>query len=348
MTVIYAEPFGVTAAGGTVTCYTMKNGSGMTVRVLDYGATIQSVFVPGRDGKPVDVALGYDDIAGYEAGSCWMGSFVGRYANRIKNARFVLNGTTYELTKNAGPNHLHGTFERRIFAGTVEKDRLVLRYTSPDGEDGFPGTLAVTVTFSLRDDNTLALDVRAVTDADTVVNLISHTYFNLAGQGTGDVLAHRLTVPASRFAEADANTAPTGRLLPVEGTAMDFRAEKAVGRDLFAAETQLVQARGYDHSFALDKRPGVFGLAASAYAPATGIALELWTSQPALQVYSGNFVDEDAAPRGKDGARYPRYGGLALEAQRHPDSPNQPDFPSSVLRAGGEYHELTEYRFRVR
>lgn len=348
MTSISVKPFGVTAAGAPVACYTMKNASGMTVKVLDHGATVQSILVPDRDGTLRDVALGYDDISGYEAGSCWMGAFVGRYANRIKNARFVLNGTAYELEKNAGPNHLHGTFERRVFAGTVEKDRLVLRYTSPDGEDGFPGTLAVTVRYTLREDNTLALDVRAVTDADTVVNLISHTYFNLSGQGAGDILDHRLMVPASQFAEADANTAPTGRLLPVAGTAMDFRAEKAVGRDLFSGEPQLAQSRGYDHSYALDKRPGEFGLAASAYAPASGIALELWTSQPALQVYSGNFVDEDAAPCGKGGVRYPRYGGLALEAQRHPDSPNQPDFPPAVLRAGEEYHELTEYRFGVR
>ena len=343
MTSIKKEPFGRTADGRDVTRFTMDNGAGMTVRVLDYGCILQGIVVPDRDGNPVDVALGYDDLAGYEAGSCWFGALVGRYANRIGGAAFTLNGKAYTLPKNDGRNHLHGVFERRVFAAAFEGEALVLRYESPDGEEGYPGALTVTVTYTLAAENTLRMELRAVTDADTVVNLINHSYFNLSGAGNGDILGHELTLDADRFSEIDAGTLPTGRLLPVEGTAFDFRRAKPIGRDMFSGEAQLKLARGYDHNFV---RAGAgFGVCAKARSPVTGITLTVASTQPGMQLYTGNFVDGDAAPCGKGGARYPRHGGFALETQHFPDSPNRPDFPSTVLRPGEEYREVTEYRF---
>lgn len=344
MTRITSAPFGVTKDGEAVTVWTMENDGGMTVRVLDYGCVVQNVLVPDRRGTPVDVVLGYDDLAGYEAGSCWFGAFVGRYANRIKNGAFSLNGAAFTLPVNDGANHLHGTFERRVFRGEAADGGLTLRYTSPDGEEGYPGTLSVTVRYELTAENALRMEYRAVTDADTVVNLTNHSYFNLSGEGSGDVLDQSLRLAASRFTEAGADTTPTGRILPVEGTALDFRAEKTLGRDIASGEEQLMLCSGYDHNYILDKEPGLApcGWARSA---ATGIGMVFSTTQPAVQLYTGNFVGGDAAPHGKGGVRYPRHGGFCLESQHYPCSPNFPDFPSTVLHPGEEYHEITEYRF---
>ena len=227
MSMITSEPFGTTAAGETVTAYTLQNGRGMVVRVLDYGGTVQGLVVPDRDGRPVDVALGYDDIRGYETGSCWFGALVGRYANRIGNAAFTLNGKTYRLPKNDGENHLHGVLSHRVLSAEPSGGTLLLRYTSPDGEEGFPGTVDLTASYTLTEDDALVLEYRAVTDADTFVNLTNHTYFNLAGRG--DVLSHRLRLDASRITEVGAGTLPTGRLLPVEGTALDFSEDVGAG-----------------------------------------------------------------------------------------------------------------------
>ena len=344
---ITSEPFGSTKEGRAVARWTMENDAGMAVRVLTYGCTIQSIVVPDRNGNPVDVVLGYDDLAGYEAGSCWFGAFVGRYANRIKNAAFTLNGKEYSLPKNDGPNHLHGTFERRVFDAAAEDGALVLRYVSPDGEEGYPGALTVTVTYTLAEDNALRLGYRAATDADTVVNLTNHSYFNLSGAGRGDVLGHLLQLDASRFTDADGESIPTGRVLSVAGTALDFRREKPIGRDLDDEDLILRLCGGYDHNMILDK-PAGFARGGAAYSPDTGIEMTFSTTQPAVQLYSGNFVAGDAAPCGKDGARYPKRGGFCLESQHYPCSPNFPDFPSTVLRPGEEYHELTEYRFGIR
>lgn len=345
MTTLFTEPFGVTGNGRAVTRWTLQNSRGMVVRVLDYGCVIQSVLVPDRAGRPVDVVLGYDDLAGYEAGSCWFGAVVGRYANRILGAAFSLNGRTYSLSKNDGPNHLHGVFERRVFAAGAEDGALVLRYTSPAGEEGYPGTLSVAVRYTLTEDNALRLDYRAVTDADTVVNLTNHTYFNLDGEGSGDVLAQRVWLNASHIAEIGPGAVPTGRIVPVSA-ALDFRREKAIGRDIGRRSRQMALAGGYDHNYILDKPPGL-ARCGGAYSPATGIRLLLATTQPGVQFYSGNYVDGDGAPCGKGGVRYPKRGGFCLETQRYPGSPNFPDFPSAVLRPGEEYHEITEYRFSV-
>ena len=345
MTKITKEPFGRTADGRAVTRYTMKNGAGMCVRVLDYGCTIQSVIVPDRGGAPVDVVLGYDDLEGYERGSSWFGAFVGRYANRILGAAFTLDGRAYTLTKNDGENHLHGTFARRVFDAAAEDGALTLRYLSPDGEEGYPGALRVTVIYTLTEDNTLGMEYRAVTDAPTVLNLTNHSYFNLAGEGSGDILDQRLRLNASRFTETGKGTVPTGRILSVDGTALDFREEKPLGRDIDADEPQMRLCGGYDHNFIAD--PGVT-LCGEAYSPATGITMAFSTTQPGVQLYSGNGVHLDEAPCGKNGVRYPKRAGFCLESQHWPCSPAYPDFPTTVLRPGEELRESTSYRFGLR
>ena len=255
MTEITKEPFGITREGRAVTRYTMRSAAGMLVRVLDYGCTIQSVIVPDRNGRPVDVVLGYDELTGYEQGSNLFGAVVGRYANRIRGAVFTLDGREYALPKNDGGNHLHGTFDRRVFDAAEAEGALVLRYVSPDGEEGFPGTLSLTVTYSLKEDGSLVLDYRAVTDRQTILNLTNHSYFNLSGEGSGDILDQRLRLNASRFTEIGAGTIPTGRILSTEGTALDFREEKSIGRDIGADEEQMRLAGGYDHN--LIAEPGV-------------------------------------------------------------------------------------------
>lgn len=340
---ITSEPFGVTKSGEAVTRWTLQNAAGMEVRILSYGCTVQSILVPDAAGKKIDVALGYDDLAGYEAGSCFFGCFIGRYANRIKGARFWLNGREYALEKNDGENHLHGVYCTSVFDGAVEDGALVLRRLSPDGEEGYPGALHVEVRYALTDRNELVMDYRAVTDADTVVNFTNHTYFNL--NGGGDVLGHRLSISADHFGEGDAQTLPTGRILRVIGTPMDFRSGRVIGEDIDCDWDQIRNCRGYDHNFIIRGEPGELRRMAAARGDVSGIRMEASTTQPAMQLYTGNYVDGDAAKSGKGGVRYPRYGGFCLESQHYPCSPNFPDFPSTVLRPGEEYHETTVYRF---
>ncbi|MCR5825695.1 MAG: galactose mutarotase [Oscillospiraceae bacterium] len=339
---IRSESFGVTKHGEAVTRWTLENAAGMRVCILSYACAVQSIIVPDREGRPVDVVLGYDTLAGYEAGSCFFGAFVGRYANRIKGASFTLGGKTYPLEKNDGNNHLHGVYCHQVFDGTVEGDTLVLRRVSPDGEEGYPGTLTFEVRYTLREDNALVIDYRAETDADTVVNFTNHSYFNL--NGAGDILGNRLTLAASRFTEGDAETLPTGRILPVAGTPMDFCSAKAIGAELAADYEQLTLCRGYDHNYILDSTDASVPFA-TAEGERSGIVLEAYTTQPAVQLYTGNYVDDDTAPCGKGGVRYPRYAGFCLETQHYPCSPNYPQFPSTVLHPGETYRQQTVYRF---
>ena len=336
---IRAEPFGVTGSGEPVTCYTLENSAGMSVSVLDYGCTIQRMLVPDRAGNRVSVALGYDDFADYVRGSSYLGAFVGRYANRIRNASFSLNGKTYGLQPNDGANHLHGVYPFTVFSACAQGNTLIFRRRSPDGEEGYPGNLDLEIRYTLREDNALSLVYTARTDADTVLNLTNHTYFNLNGEGT--VENHWLRLSADCFTESDAELLPTGRILPVDGTALDLRAGVRLVDGLRADDAQIRLARGYDHNFILRGEAGTLRPFAEAEGDRTGVRLAAFTTQPAVQLYTGNYLDEDAAP----GARFPRYGGFALETQHYPDSPNQPAFPSTVLRPGETFRHETMFRF---
>lgn len=345
---IRSEPFGMTKAGEPVTRWTLQNRSGMSVGILSYACAVQNIIVPDKNGNPVDVALGYDNPAGYEAGNCYFGAFVGRYANRIKGACFELNGKSFAPEKNDGENHLHGVYCRRVFDGLTDGGSLTFRRVSPDGEEGYPGALTFTVRYTLSEDNALGIEYRAQTDADTVANFTNHTYFNL--NGGGDILRHRLTLSASYFTECDAETLPTGRILATDGGAMDFRAGKQIGEGLRSDEPQIVLCHGYDHNYLIDQ-PDAVRETDGAYEFATvvgdrsGIVLKAFATQPAVQFYSGNYVDKDTAPCGKNGVRYPRYGGFCLETQHYPCSPNYPQFPSTLLRPGETYLQKTVYRF---
>ena len=339
---ISSAPFGITRNGEAVTCYTVTNANGMQARFLDYGCILTHLIVPDREGTPTDVVLGYDHLASYEADGACFGALVGRYANRIKNASFVLNGKEYRLTPNDGPNHLHGALGKRVFRSSVGNESLCFAYTSPDGEDGLPGTVRITATFSLDDNNVLSMRFEAVSDADTVLNLTNHSYFNLAGHKSGRVDDQLLQIAADSFLETADDTCPTGHILPVSG-AMDFRRLRRIGLGFPAACEQMELVGGYDHCYVLrlDAAP-----AALAYCPKTGIALTVVTTQPGLQLYSGNYL-EDNPLAGKEGARYHRRSGFALETQHYPCSPNYPHFPSTVLRAGETYRETTLLQLQV-
>lgn len=342
---IQSEAFGITNSGESITRYMLTNDTGMQVNVLDYGCTVQSIIVPDQSGRPVDVVLGYDDLRGYELGSCYIGAFVGRCANRIKGGSFSLNGQTYHLEKNDGKNHLHGIYSHVRFDAVVESDALVLRRVSPAGEEGYPGKLSVEVRYALRDGNALWIEYRAWTDADTVANFTNHSYFNL--NGSGDMLGHKLTLLASRITERDNQALATGRVLEVAGTPLDFREEKTIGADIFSDAEQIAQCHGYDHNYIIDNSDGSLRRFATAIADKSGIVLEAFTTQPAVQFYTGSYLDEDSAPTGKNGARYPRYAGFCLETQHYPCSPNFSHFPSVILHPGEEYRQETVYQFRL-
>ena len=305
---IYAEPFGVITNGNNVTRFVMENENGMKVAVLDYGCTVQSILVPDRDGVLRDVALGYDDASYYEKGSCFFGAFVGRYANRIKNAAFTLNGKTYHLNKNEGENHLHGTFAHRLFDGVVKDNAVEFRFESPPSEEGYPGTLKGKVLYRLTEDNALKIEYTAVCDEDTVINLTNHTYFNLNGQDGSDVLSHLLQIDADSYTDMDKFLIPTGKISNVDGhcTALDFRRQKPIGADI----AQLTQSGGYDHNLILNGSSGALRHFATAKSDKTGIVLRAYTTEPAIQLYTGNFIQNDTAAHGKNGGANPRHGGF--------------------------------------
>lgn len=341
-----SKPFGVTKSGEKVNEYIISNPGGLEVHVLNYGCVIKNILVPTKKG-PVDVVVGHDTLADYEndfnsQGSTCCGAFVGRYANRIENAVFSVGGRAYHLEANNGKNHLHGTFPRKIYEVKSFGDTLLLEAESPDGEDGFPGNLKISVRYILTEDNALRMDYRVSSDADTVLNLTNHTYFNLDGEG--DVLNQKLKLYASRYLEGNNETCPTGRILPVAGTPMDFTRAKPIGRDIQAEYSQLQMCGGYDHNFILDKEPGMLALAAVARSEKTGITMETYTTQPGVQLYTSNSLQNDTRP-GKTGGIYGRYQGFCLETQHYPCTPSHPEFPSVELRPGEEYHETTIYKF---
>lgn len=345
-------PFGTTRDGQSVEVFTLRNANGVEARIINYGGIVLSLKVPDRDGRFGDVVLGYDTLAEYEKESPYFGCLIGRYGNRIARGRFTLNGVTYQLATNNGPNHLHGGikgFDKVVWKVeraevTPQGPQLVLSYLSPDGEEGYPGNLHVTATYTLTRDNALRLDYHATTDKDTIVNLTQHSYFNLAGHG--DILGHIVYIDADRFTPVDETLIPTGELRPVAGTPFDFRKPTAIGARIHQDDEQLRFGGGYDHNWVINKKPGQLALHARVYEPTTGRVLEVLSTEPGLQFYSGNFLD--GTLRGKYGWVYQHRNGFCMEPQHFPDSPNKPQFPSVVLKPGQEYKNTIIYRFSVR
>lgn len=336
--------FGTTPEGEPVDCYTLGGGDGLQARVLTWGGTLVSLEVPVTGGCRRDVVLGFGTLAPYLGPHPYFGGIVGRYANRIAGGRFSLDGSTFQLPCNDGANHLHGGmrgFDRRLWQALPGKqgqaDQLTLHYLSRDGEEGYPGDLHAEVIYTLTAENELRIDYHAQTDRPTVVNLTHHVYFNLAGHG--DILGHRLRLVADRYLPVDAGLIPTGELAPVEGTEMDFRTPCEIGARIKADSEQLRRGSGYDHCWVLDGEAGVL----AAELAAAGLRLSLYTSQPGLQFYSGNYLDGSLTGHG--GEKYARHAGLCLEPQHFPDAPNRPGFPSTRLDAGGYYRETIVYRF---
>jgi aldose 1-epimerase len=346
------QSFGATADGVAVDSYTLTNTTGAKVKIITYGARLVSIEVPDRNGKRGDVTLGYDDIAGYEKDSSFLGAIVGRYGNRIAKGHFTLDGQTYTLATNNAPNHLHGGlkgFDKVVWTGkgsvVAGVARLVLSYLSKDQEEGYPGNLSVRVIYTWTNRNQLRMDYLATTDKATVLNLTNHAYFNLAGAGNGDILKHELRINALRFTPTDETSIPLGELRSVKNTPLDFNTATPIGARIEDKYEQLVSGNGYDHNFVLNKLPGKLSLAAEAYEPASGRVLRVLTTEPGVQFYSGNFL---SGATGKGGLTYPRRSGFCLETQHFPDSPNKPKFPTTVLRPGVRYTQTTIYQFTVR
>ncbi|MCR4439113.1 MAG: aldose epimerase family protein [bacterium] len=347
------EVFGKMPDGRVVEAFDLRNAHGMKARIITYGGIVVSLEVPDRQGKFADVVLGYSSLQPYLEDSPYFGAIVGRYGNRIANGRFVLDGVEYRLATNDGPNHLHGGvrgFDKVVWQGEPvrEKDAVGVRltYLSPDGEEGYPGNLRAVVTYRLTNQNELHIDYEATSDKPTIVNLTHHSYFNLAGEGSGDILGHVLQILADRFTPVDAGLIPTGELRSVEATPFDFRQPTPVGQRIDWDDEQLRNGRGYDHNFVLNSGGGMLALAATVYEPTSGRVMEVLTTEPGLQFYSGNFLDGHHV--GKSGKAYGHRSGFCLEAQHFPDSPNTPHFPSVVLRPGETYRQGTVYRFSAR
>jgi aldose 1-epimerase len=349
---IERQPFGKTPAGESVDLFTLTRAGAPTVVLTNLGGDIVSILAPDRAGRVADVVLGYRDFAGYLGDTSYLGSIVGRYANRIARGRFTLDGRAYTLATNNGPNSLHGGptgFQKRVWAPKVvsgpDGDALELTYVSRDGEEGYPGTLTAKVIYSLRKDGGLVIEYTATTDAATIVNLTNHAYFNLAGEGEGTVLGHELQIEADAFTPVDATLIPTGEQRPVAGTPFDFRKPIAIGARIDAADEQLRAGGGYDHNFVLRGAEGELRLAVRVVEPKSGRVLEVLTTEPGLQLYSGNFLDGRII--GKSGKPYVHRSAFCLEAQHFPDSPNRPEWPSVVLRPGQTYRQTTVYRCTV-
>ncbi len=340
--------YGTTASGETVTQVTLRNANGIEVDVIGYGGIITRLVTPDRDGKPGDIVLGMDSLADYEAGTPYFGALIGRYGNRIANGRFEIDGEVIQLDTNDGDNHLHGGvegFDKKVWNMTPfvteNSAGVVLKLVSPDGDQGYPGTLKTKVVYELTDDNDLDMRFHATTDKPTVANLTQHSYFNLAGEG--DILEHELEIPADRYTPVGPGLIPTGELATVEGTPFDFRDAKTIGEDIGADNAQLELGGGYDHNYVLKvEADDELVLAARVTEPTSGRVLEVLTVEPGVQFYSGNFLDGTLSGKGQT---YHHRGGFCLEPQHFPDSPNQPDFPSTTLRPGENYETRIVYRF---
>ena len=344
--------FGTLPDGRVANLYTLRNAAGMTVQITNYGGFIVSWTAPDKAGKPENITLGLPGFADYLKGSPSFGPIIGRFGNRIAGGKFTLNGQTYTLATNAGPNHIHGGrvgFSQKLWAATPvdgPEPALTLKYTSPDGEEGYPGTLSVTVTYTLRNDNALRIDYRATTDKPTIVNLTNHAYFNLSGMKR-DVLNNELMIRADKVLITNKAQIPTGEIKSVTGTPFDFTKPTAIGAHINdTTDTQLRYGRGYDHCWVFSDPSKTLKLGATLYDPMSGRLMTMYTTEPGVQVYTGNHLNGNL--RGKEGVAYgPRFG-VCLETQHFPDSPNHPDFPTTALRPGETYQSTTVYKFSVR
>jgi aldose 1-epimerase len=352
---VQTSDFGKTSEGVSVSRYVLTNKKGVEAVVISYGATLVSLKVPDRAGKAADIVLGYDTVDGYEQGKSYFGGTIGRYGNRIARGEFTLDGKVFRLPTNDGPNSLHGGtvgFNKRIWTG-VDRSRanaevLELSYTSADGEEGYPGTLKVKVTYTLpADSNELRIDYTATTDKDTVLNLTNHSYFNLSGDVTKEIVDHQLLLRAPQFTPVDATLIPTGELRAVRGTPFDFTKATAIGARINQDDEQLKFGKGYDHNWVLERNAkGGLQLAAEVFESTSGRVLEVLTTEPGIQFYTGNFLD--GTQKGKGGQSYNHRTGFCLETQHFPDSPNHPKFPSTVLKPGETYKTSTVLRFSTR
>ena len=341
---ITKRPFGTLSDGTPAAIYRLTGGNGAYVDILDYGATIVSIVVPDKNGSLTDVVLGYDDASGYEKGTLFLGATVGRHANRIGGGCFTLNGTTYQLECNDGPNHLHGGsqgYHQRLFAAEIADDTLKMSLISPDGDQGYPGEFQLTVEFSFSQDNRLTIHYLGTTTKDTVVNLTNHSYFDLSGGE--NAMGQILKIDAEAYTENDANTLPTGVIAPVAGTPFDFRTGKPVGQDLTMENQQLAFCKGYDHNFVLPS-PGTYREFASLTSPLTGITMAAGSDLPGMQLYGGNFIEDE---NGKNGRHYTPNTAICLETQFFPNAMAVASFEKPILRAGETYDHVTTYRFGV-
>jgi aldose 1-epimerase len=339
--------FGKTSDGREATLYTLSNAAGTVLKLTDYGARIVALEVADRQGKRANVVLGFDTLAAYERHGAFFGCTTGRYANRIARGKFTLDGRTYTLATNNGANHLHGGqvgFDRAVWQGTptTSGDAAAVRFThvSPDGDEGYPGRLDLAVVYTLTADNQVRIEYTATTDKPTVVNLTNHAYWNLAGAGSGQVLDHELTLFADRYLPIDKGSIPTGELAAVQGTVMDFTAPTKIGARIEALKQDADGTRGYDHCYVLRGQDGKLALAARVKEPRSGRVMEILTTEPGIQFYTGNFLDGDA----KNGS-HQQHDAFCLETQHYPDAPNQSQFPSTVLRPGEKFHSVTVHRF---
>lgn len=345
------EDFGK-ADGKKADIYTLTNSKNVEARITNYGATLVSLKVLDNKGNLADVVLGYDTVEGYVNDMAYFGGTIGRYANRIAKGKFSLNGKEYNLAVNNGENHLHGGpkgFHKRIWKARPYADangvNLELTYISKDGEESYPGNLSVKVTYTLTENNEIKINYSATSDKDTIINLTNHSYFNLAGAGSGTILNHQLEISADKFTPTDAGSIPTGELRDVKGTPMDFTKPTVIGERIEQSYEQLISGKGYDHNWVLNKTGNALAEIAKAYEPASGRVLEVWTTEPGVQFYSGNFLD---GVKGKSGKIYKKREGFCLETQHFPDSPNKPAFPSTLLKAGQPFTSTTVYKFSVR
>ena len=350
---ITKEAFGKTDDGTLVDIYTLRNASGMEARITTYGGILVSLKVPDAKGKLDDVVLGFDTLAEYLKGHPYFGALVGRYGNRIAKGKFTLGGKEYTLAVNNGPNALHGGlkgFDKAVWSAKAVDAKggpaLELSYISKDGEEGYPGTLSVRVVYTLTSRNELKIDYAATTDKDTVLNLTHHSYFNLAGAGSGDILQHVVTINADRFTPVDKDLIPTGQLRSVKGTPLDFTRPTPVGARIDQDDEQIKFGGGYDHNWVLNGGGGKLSLAARVTEPSSGRVMEVLTTEPGMQFYCGNFLD--GTNIGKGGKAYKKRYGFCMETQHFPDSPNHPEFPTAVLKPGQTYTHTTVYRFSAK